>query len=175
MKKDKIKKPFKDTILGKIVDKAGDLVQDVPNIIAKAATGNVIGAVSDVVSQLASQKDIPEANVLLRQATSQMKEIDLEFAKIDLEETKAVLLDIQDARANRKEKDWMFNLVTIVGLMIVAFIIYAVIYVDVPEENRDLFIHLIGMIEGAVFIKIFTFFFGSSKGSKDKELKMSNT
>ena len=163
----KIKKPFSETILGKIVAKAGGLITDVPGIIAKVAMGNPLGAISDVMSILSRGKTA-ESQELFTEIALKMKSIELEFDKVDLEESRAILHDIQDARANRKDSDWMFNVVVAFGLFIIAFIIYAITYVTIPSDNRDLFIHLVGIVEGAVFLKIFTFFLGSSKGSRDK-------
>ena len=168
----KSKKPFKDTILGKIVSKAGGLITDVPGIIAKVAMGNPLGAVVDVMGLLSKDKS-PGSQELITELSLKLKDIELEFSKVDLEESKAVMLDIQDARANKKEGDWMFNLVTVFGLGVCAFIVYAITYVDIPSENKDLFIHLVGIVEGAIFLKIFTFYYGSSKGSRDKNNNLS--
>jgi hypothetical protein len=163
----KEKKAFKDTIFGKIVGKAGNIIPDVVGVAAKVIQGNVGGAIDEVLGHLGKSGD-PKAKGLITELTLERDKIMLEFSKVELEETKSFLLDIQDARANRKDSDWMFNTVTIFGLLCCAFIVYAITYVEVPGENKDLFIHLVGIVEGAIFLKIFTFFFGSSKGSKDK-------
>jgi hypothetical protein len=163
----KEKKAFKDTLFGKIVGKAGSIIPDVIGVATKVMTGNVGGAIDEVLGHLGKSND-PKAKELITQLTLERDKILLEFARVDLAETEAILGDIQDARANRKDSDWMFNLVTIFGLILCAFIVYAITFIDIPEKNENLFIHLVGIVEGAIFLKIFTFFFGSSKGSKDK-------
>lgn len=165
----KEKKAFNQTLLGKLVSKAGPLIGDVGGIVAQAATGNIAGAISSAVTQLSGSKE-PKAKEIINELELKRAEISLEFSKVELEETKALLLDVQDARSNRKDNDWMFNLVTIFGLIMCSFVIYTIVFVNVPPGNKELFIHLIGVIEGAVLLKIFTFFFGSSKGSKDKTI-----
>ena len=57
--------------------------------------------------------------------------------------------------------DFMFNLTGIVGLGAFAFMIYAIVYLDVPESNKEVWIHLIGICEGIV-LSIFSYFFGAA-------------
>lgn len=163
----KEKKAFKDTLFGKIVSKAGNLIPDAIGVATKVISGNFSGAIDDVLGHLSKSND-PKAKQIITELTLQRDQILLEFSRVELEETKAVLLDIQDARANRKDSDVMFNFVTVFGLILCAFIVYAITFIEVPAENKDLFTHLVGIVEGAIFIKIFTFFFGSSAGSKKK-------
>ena len=42
-----------------------------------------------------------------------------------------------------------------------AFIIYAVVYVPTVTDN-DLFVHLMGMVEGVVISNIFAYYYGTS-------------
>lgn len=168
----KEKKAFKDTLFGKIVNKGKDILTDVPGIIVKAASGNYLGAVADVMGELSSSSN-PQAKTLLNELTIQMKQIDLEFARVELEETKAYLGDVQNARAREVEyvkmgkTDWMQIIVGILGLIMLGFNLYAIVFLDIPEENETLFTHFMGIIEG-VALSIFGYYFGSSKGSKDK-------
>jgi hypothetical protein len=55
----------------------------------------------------------------------------------------------------------MFNLTGIIGLSSFAFIIYAIVYLTIPEPNKEVWIHLIGITEGIV-LSIFGYFFGSA-------------
>ena len=54
----------------------------------------------------------------------------------------------------------------IVGLAAFMFTIYAVVYIENVREN-DLFIHLMGMIEGVVIGNIFAYYYGTS--SQDRK------
>ena len=75
--------------------------------------------------------------------------------------------DRESARNREVEKsktgqfDFMFNLTGLVGLLSFAFIIYAIVYVQIPKDNKEVWIHLIGICEGIV-ISIFGYFYGSA-------------
>lgn len=57
--------------------------------------------------------------------------------------------------------DLMFNLTGVIGLGAFAFIVYAIVYLQIPEANKEVWIHLIGICEGIV-LSIFGYFFGSA-------------
>ena len=63
--------------------------------------------------------------------------------------------------AKTGKKDFMMTLTGVVGLLSFAFIIYAVVYVPSVLEN-DLFVHLMGMVEGVVISNIFAYYYGTS-------------
>lgn len=73
--------------------------------------------------------------------------------------------EIEIAKATGKT-DWMMILTGVVGLFSFMFTIYAVVYIDDVREN-ELFIHLMGMIEGVVIGNIFAYYYGASV-KKDK-------
>ena len=79
-------------------------------------------------------------------------------------------LEVQDRDSARKREtevvkynkyDFLFHLTGIVGLAAFAFIVYAIVYLAIPEANKDIWIHLIGIVEGVV-LSIFGYYFGSS-------------
>ncbi len=166
-------KAFKDTTFGKILGKAGDLVGDVPGIILKATVGgNPMGAVQDVVKSLSLSKD-PKAKQIVTELELKMAEIELEFSKVELEETKVYLGDVQNARNREIElsktgkKDWFQIVVGFMGLLMLSFCLYVLVYRTIPGDNKTLFVHFIGIIEG-IALSIFSYYFGSSKSSSDK-------
>lgn len=174
----KEKKAFKDTTFGKILSKAGGLIVDAPGIILKATVGgDPMGAVGDVIKELSGSKD-PKAKEIITELDLKRAEIELEFSKVELEETKAYLGDVQNARqreielAKTGKKDWFQIVVGIIGLVMLGFCLFVLVYKTIPGENRTLFIHFIGIIEG-IAISIFSYYFGSSKGSSDKTKMMS--
>ena len=73
--------------------------------------------------------------------------------------------EVELAKATGKT-DWMMILTGVVGLFSFMFTIYAVVYIENVREN-DLFIHLMGMIEGVVIGNIFAYYYGASV-KKDK-------
>ncbi len=60
-----------------------------------------------------------------------------------------------------KKFDFMYNLTGIIGLAAFAFIVYAIVYLEIPEDNKEVWIHLIGICEGIV-LSIFGYFYGSA-------------
>lgn len=168
----KNKKKFKDTVFGKILGKAGGLIPDIISIGTKAIMGNPMGAIQDAIGALSKSSD-PKAKAILSELDLKMAEMELEFSKIELEETKLYLGDVQNARAREIEyikagkTDWMQVIVGILGLSMLGFNLYAIVFLDIPEKNNILFVHFMGIIEG-VALSIFSYYFGSSKGSKDK-------
>ncbi len=79
-------------------------------------------------------------------------------------------LEVSDRDSARKREveisktrnfDLMFNLTGMIGLGSFAFIIYAIVYLTIPEPNKEVWIHLIGITEGIV-LSIFGYFFGSA-------------
>jgi hypothetical protein len=58
----------------------------------------------------------------------------------------------------------------VTGAVILAMfsvVIYSLAFKVIPEGNREIFVHTLGIVEGAV-ITIVTYYYGSSSGSKRK-------
>lgn len=66
-------------------------------------------------------------------------------------------------------KDWLFSVAGLTGLLAFVFLIYTVVYLTVPDQNREIFLHLIGIVEG-VALMIFSYYFGglARNGKDDK-------
>ncbi len=171
-KKNKIKKPFKDTIIGKIVAKAGDIIKDVPTIITQAVSGNYAGAIATLIDNL-TESDDPKAKQLLKELELKRMAIEKEMAEIELKERELIIQDLNSARTREVElakagyNDWLQKVVGIIALLILMFVAYVIVFITIPATNRELFIHFIGVAEG-ISLPIFAYYFGSSKGSSDK-------
>lgn len=140
------KKPFKETKVGKLVGTLGGLLPD----------KGVLGVLKQVI-------DTDDT------LTPEEKE---EAHKALIEAYKAEVADRDSARNREVEIaktgrfDLMYNLTGVVGLGAFAFIVYAIVYLEIPAENKEVWIHLIGICEGIV-LSIFGYFFGTSmKDSK---------
>jgi hypothetical protein len=83
----KEKKAFKDTLFGKIVGKAGNIIPDVIGIAAKVVSGDIAGALDEVKHHLTNSND-PASEGLLNELTLQRYQIMLELARVELEEFK---------------------------------------------------------------------------------------
>lgn len=172
----KEKKAFKDTTFGKILGKAGDIVPDAIGVGLKVIKGDIGGAFDDVIHHLTNNKDPKKkelAEELVTELTNRRDEIFNELKRIELEETQAYLADVQNARSREMEyvkhgrTDWFQIIVGSLGLIMLGFVLYVLVYKHIPDDNKTLFMHFIGIIEG-VALSIFNYYYGSSKGSKDK-------
>jgi hypothetical protein len=93
--------------------------------------------------------------------------MDFEYKCLELEvkdRDSARNREIEIAKANKK--DYMMKATGIIGLGLLVFVVISIVYKPSLQENK-LLIHLLGIIEG-VALSIFNYYFGSSKGSKDK-------
>ena len=138
------KKKFKDTAVGKLI------LSKVPDFVSKALPDNgVLGVVKNLID---SEPDLsPEEK-------AQMHEELVEFYKLEVaDRDSARKREVEIAKTGRF--DLMYNLTGIVGLGAFAFIVYAIVYLEIPTENKEVWIHLIGICEGIV-LSIFGYFFG---------------
>ena len=135
------KKPFKDTKVGKLLGNLGGILPD------KGVLG-VLKQVIDTDDSLTPEEKEDAHNALI-------------------EAYKAEVADRESARQREVEIaktgrfDLMYNLTGVVGLGAFAFIVYAIVYLEIPAENKEVWIHLIGICEGIV-LSIFGYFFGTS-------------
>ena len=135
------KKPFKETKVGKLLGKVGGLLPE----------SGVLGVLKEVIDT--DDSLTPEEREEAHNAL--------------LEAYKAEVSDRESARSREVEvakaggKDWLFNITGLVGLGAFGVIIWASLALDIPETNKELFYHLIGIVEG-VSLSIFGYYFGTS-------------
>jgi hypothetical protein len=157
----KEKKPFKETKLGQFLStKAPQVLDAVGNLLPDQG---LIGIVKRIISQ----------NNIGLTPEDQREGLKL----VQAFEKEMFGLEVQDRDSARKREseyvkatghiDYMQMIVGFIGLSIFGFMVWVVVYEDVHEENREMLIHTIGIIEGVV-LSIFAYYFGSSKGSAEK-------
>ena len=110
-----------------------------------------------------------------------------EFEKLirdyEIEELKIRLDDVADARSLQKtalgqddkfSKRFLYWLAA--GSLLLGFTyIFVITFVTIPESNQRFADTILGVVIATIITTIYNFFFGSSKGSKDKdELKNTN-
>ena len=141
------KKKFKDTVVGKF------LFEKVPSL-----AGDILpdkGVLGIVKNLLDNDDSIPQA-----EKDAMYKELyELEIADRDSARKREV--EVKKAGG----QDYMMFITGIVGLASFVFTIYAVVYVPSVLEN-ELFVHLMGMIEGVVISNIFAYYYGTSSDKK---------
>ena len=141
-------KKLKDSKLGKLLkDKAPRILNVVGDLLPDKGVMGVVKNFIDAEPALTSE----EKKMLHQQA--------VEFYKLEVE-------DRDSARKREVEimktgaKDWMMNLTGIVGLFSFLFLVYAIVFITVPEHNKELMIHTTGIVEGIV-LSIVGYYFGS--------------
>lgn len=142
----KNKKKFKDTKVGQF------LLKKLPGFVSGSLPDKgILGVVKNLID---SDPEIPSQDKeLMHQELVEL--YNLEVADRDSARKREV------EKAKTGQIDFMFNLTGIVGLGAFAFMIYAIVYLDVPESNKEVWIHLIGICEGIV-LSIFGYFFGAA-------------
>ena len=168
MSEPKEKKKFKDSAL------FGAIKQFAPEIIDKATDiaatiypplGIVNTIVDSGLDMLRKKGGAEEAITALTEAKAEHTEEHIEYYKLEVEDRKSARLR-EVALAKVGKIDLMMILSGLVGLSCFGLIVYAVLFTTLPDNA--LIHQLIGMVEG-VAVSIFAFYFGSSKGSKDKD------
>ena len=141
------KKPFNETFVVKLLGKGADILPE----------KGVLGVLKNLID---SDDEL----------TPEEKE---EAHRALIEAYKAEVSDRDSARnreveiAKSGKEDWLFSLTGIVGLGAFAAIIWAILALDIPEGNKELFIHTIGIVEG-VALSIFGYYFGTSMKENKK-------
>ena len=136
------KKPFNETKVGKILS---DVLPD------KGVIG-VLKNVLDLDDTLTPEDKEKAAETLLKAYEAEVSDRD-SARKREVEVTKT------------GKFDFLFNLTGLVGLTAFGIIVWAILALDIPEANKELFYHLIGIVEG-VTLSIFGYYFGTSMNSK---------
>lgn len=149
------KKKFKDTGLGKI------LLGVIPGFIKGASKAlpdsGVLGVIKNLIDTDPDMTDEEKA-----QAHDQL----VELYRLEVEDRDSARKR-EAAIVNAGGKDWMMSLTGIIGLAAFAFLVYTVVTTQVPESNKEIFIHMIGIVEG-VALSIFGYYFGSAVKKDNK-------
>jgi hypothetical protein len=132
------KKPFKNTKVGQIL---GKILPD----------DGIIGLVKNAI-------DLDDT--LSPEEKEMAKEEALNAFKAEVEDRSSAR-DREVGVAEAGKKDYLMFITGIVGLLSFVFMIYATVYEPDVRDN-DLFVHLMGMIEGIVVSNLFAYYFGSS-------------
>lgn len=129
---------------------------------------------------------VPGAGVLtalFKAKDDKTPEQEAEFERLirdyELEELKMILTDVADARDLQKtalgqndifSKRFLYWLAA--GSLFLGFVyIFVITFVTIPESNQRFADTILGVVIATIITTIYNFFFGSSKGSKDKDEK----
>jgi len=144
-----MRKKFKDTKIGKFLsEKAPKILQVVGDILPERGALGIVKNLINLSDDLS-----PEDKQMLTEEILKLEELELK----DRESARNREIEI----AKIHKYDFLFYLTGIIGLAAFCFMIYAIVYLKIPAENKEVWIHLIGITEGIV-ISIFGYYFGSS-------------
>ena len=141
-------KKLKETKLGKLLkNKAPKILDIVGDVLPEKG---ILGVVKNLISN--DPELSPEDKKMLHDQA-------VEFYKLEVE-------DRDSARKREVEmmkvgaSDWMMNLTGGVGLFVFVFLVISIVFITVPEHNKELMIHTTGIVEGIV-LSIVGYYFGS--------------
>tara|TARA_R110000796_G_scaffold66970_2_gene153898 strand:+ start:55 stop:516 length:462 start_codon:yes stop_codon:yes gene_type:complete len=153
MKKER--KKLKDTKLGQFLKKAAPHVLDMAgNLLPNSG---VLGIVKNIIDT--DNSILPEDKKI---ANDHIKEM---FALEIKDRDSAREREVEIAKANKQ--DYMMLATGVTGLSAFIFVIYAIVYIPSVSDN-DLFVHLMGMVEGVVIGNIFAYYYGGSPNNSKK-------
>jgi hypothetical protein len=149
------KKKFKDTKIGGILSKLAPGVLDVAGDLLPDA--GVLGVVKNLIDK--DESIPPQDKEMLH---NQLKEL----YKLEIEDRdSARKREVEIAKTGKI--DYMHDFTGIIGLGAFCFMIYAIVYLEIPSSNKEVWINLIGIVQGIV-LSIFGFYYGSAvKKNKD--------
>ena len=142
-------KKLKETRLGKLLkEKEPKIVDIIGDVLPSSGT---MGILKNIISK---DPDLtPEQKAELHNQVTELYKLEV----ADRDSARKREVDISKAGGN----DWMMNLTGVVGLFCFIFIVYSVVYI--PEVlHNELFVHLMGMVEGVVIGNIFAYYYGTS-------------
>lgn len=165
---EKAKKPFTETGIGKFLQKAGAFLPDMVSVVAQAATGNISGAIDTVRGALAEKaKTDGDAAKLLQELEVQQMNWEAEMERIASAD-RANARQREVALAQAGKRDWTPPILAAVAVLLFGFALYVVAFRTIPPANREMFTHVLGIIEGGMITLVFQYYFGSSAGSRRK-------
>jgi len=150
------------------------------NVLGKifsSGAEKIVGALGDAFDKnftnkeekLKAEKEMQE---IITKHVQEMERLANDQFKLEVED--------RDSARNRETSfitatghlDYLMWALAIFGNGVFAYMVYSVINGTVPHENRELIFHIFGIVEG-ILLSIFGYYFGSSAGSRVKDMKPS--
>jgi hypothetical protein len=150
------------------------LLKGVAPVLATAVAGPAGGA---AVGWIASKLGIPDATVEgITEAltgnpemTMKLKELDLEYAKMDAQDrdsarNREIEIAKSDVHFITKNITSILAIGILTGSIIIAMLVF---FVDFPDNQENILIFVLGSLF-SIATQVVSYYFGSSQGSKDK-------
>lgn len=138
--------------------------------------GQVVDSIGKVIDNVVTTKE--EKQQLDNEIRKAELQYNLESRKIDLEEKQAVLKDVDSARTMASNVQTSANATNLsknvsaylaLGTVFLTFVLFFVwAFAEVTQSQKEIVLYILGVLS-AIDTQIFSFYFGSSQGSKDKQ------
>lgn len=138
--------------------------------------GQVVDSIGEVIDNVITTKE--EKQQLDNEIRKAEMQYNLESRKIDLEEKQAVLKDVDSARTMASNVQTSANATNLsknvaaylaLGTVFLTFVLFFVwAFAEVTQSQKEIVLYILGVLS-AIDTQIFSFYFGSSQGSKDKQ------
>jgi hypothetical protein len=141
-------KKLKDTKIGTLLkEKAPKVLELIGDVLPSNGT---MGILKNIISK---DPDLsPEEKEQLHRQVVEMYKLEVE------DRNSARQREVEMVKAG--SEDWMMNFTGIVGLGGFVLLLIAIVFIQVPEHNKELMIHTTGIVEGIV-LSIVGYYFGS--------------
>jgi hypothetical protein len=160
------------------MDKILDLVKGVAPTLATALGGPLAGAAVTAIAEKFGVEDTVEAvtNALQVASPEQLAKLqEIDIKKLELENA-----DRDSARkahmaiATSPDAHWLEKLtmpILALGTVSLAFLLIGILlFINIPDSQENIIIFALGFITSAA-TQVLSFYFGSSQGSKEKDMK----
>lgn len=170
---------FAEFMRDKVKPVAGDIVEIVGDV-----TGiDAIERVGQLINKGKEQRE--ELKALDAEFQKYRLEWELEMERIRVQyEMEALRLEVEDRESARGreidfmkvtgKRDWLMGTVVISGLVMTAGVLASLVFIKVPEENKELAYMAYGSIL-TIGTSIFSYYVGSSRGSARKDDAINRT
>ena len=138
--------------------------------------GQVVDSIGKVIDNVVTTKE--EKQQLDNEIRKAEMQYNIESRKIDLEEKQAVLKDVDSARTMASNVQTSANATSLsknvaaylaLGTVFLTFVLFFVwAFAEVTQSQKEIVLYILGVLS-AIDTQIFSFYFGSSQGSKDKQ------
>lgn len=138
-------------------------------IVAGPLGGAAVSAIANKLGVSDTVAAVTEALQSDPEAAQKLAEIDLKQFQLENED-RASAREMQVAALQQEDwfaKNFLYIFTSVWSVFAMAFFAFAS-FVPVPDANQRIVDTIIGVLIGTVLTGFFNFFFGSSKGSKDK-------
>lgn len=159
----KEKKKLKDTALGKFVT---EKIPKFAGIIGDVLPDKgVLGIIKNLID---NDPDVPVEHKLEFERLA--KDHEKEMFELEVHDRDSARVREVEMAKVTGHSDYMVWFLTAALMIAFWFIVWHLIRDSVPNENRELVTNIVGIIEG-LLISIYSYYFGSSMGSRIKDMK----